>query len=156
MNRMMAVSPHFTRRLVIVSALIVLAAGVALGIVVALQPATANRMGYALPGPHGLPDHFTYQGATYADPGLCAGDPSCANAQTIRWSQTMMAANRAWPLRQVATLPTLFGAGHPIYEPVNDISMIGQTSATATPFLLFIQDPATPGWYFLYQRPGGP
>ena len=30
------------------------------------------------------------------------------------------------------------------------------THGDAHPFILFIQDPASPNWYYVYQRPGGP
>lgn len=132
---------------------------VALGVIVALQPPTADLMGYALPSARGLPGHFTYQGVTYSNAGLCAGGSACANTQATRWSRTTLTANGEWPLRQVATLPTVGGASHAIYEPVNDPSMLGANGpyvSDAHPFDLFIQDPAAPDWYYLYQRPGGP
>ncbi|HEX8996343.1 MAG TPA: hypothetical protein VF812_09960 [Ktedonobacterales bacterium] len=138
---------------------------IALGFVMALQPATADRFGYALPGSYGLPGHFTYQGVTYSNVGLCAGGSWCASARTgqwaqaTRWSQPMFGQDGEWPLRQVASLPTLFGASHAIYEPVNDPSMTGAGGpyvGDAHPFVLFIQDPGAPGWYYAYTRPGGP
>lgn len=136
-----------------------LVALLALGIGVALRPATANALGYALSGARGLPGHFTYWGVTYSNAGLCAGDQACAGAQAPRWSQADFAAQGEWPLTTVGAVPTLFGAAHPIYEPGNDPSMRGAGGpyvGDAHPFTLFIQDPAAPGWYYLYQRPGGP
>lgn len=160
MGAVLAQSPLTPRRLALLGALVVALA--ALGVVAALQPATADRFGYALPGAHGLPGHFSYQGATYSNDGLCAGGSSCAGAQATRWSLAMMGANGfndGSLLRQVAALPTLFGASHAIYEPANDPSMLGAGGPYASdvhPFILFIQDPAAPDWYYLYQRPGGP
>jgi hypothetical protein len=157
MNTTMARSLFSPRRLALAGALVVIL--VALGVVTALQPTTADRFGYALPGPHGLPGHFTYQGVTYSNAGLCAGGLWCAGAQATRWSKNMFGTDGEWPLRQVATLPTLFGAGHAILEPANDPSMLGAGGPAvgdAHPFVLFIQDPSAPGWYYLYQRPGGP
>lgn len=139
--------------------LVALALLIALGVVVALQPATADRVGYALPGARGLPGHFTYQGITYSNVGLCAGGAWCAGAKATRWSRDMFGQDGEWPLDQVATLPTLFGASHAIYEPANDPSMIGAGGpyvSDAHPFVLFIQDPGAPDWYYLYERPGGP
>jgi hypothetical protein len=127
--------------------------------VAALQPATADQFGYALAGPHGLPGHFSYQGIIYTNAGLCAGGSACAGAQASQWSRATFATNGEWPLRQVASLPTLFSADHAIYEPSNDPSMIGAGGpyvGDAHPFILFIQDPTSPDWYYLYQRPGGP
>lgn len=156
------VRPSWRRLALLVAALLI----VALGVVAALQPATADRFGYALPGPDGLPGHFTYQGVTYANTGLCAGGAWCASARTAQWSQVnrwsrdTFGQDGEWPLRQVATLPTLFGASHAIYEPSNDPSMLGvggpYVGSDTHPFVLFIQDPSAPGWYYLYMRPGGP
>lgn len=160
MDAMLTRSPLTPRRLALVGALVVALA--ALGAVAALQPATADHFGYALPGALGLPGHFTYQGITYSNAGLCAGGSACAGARAERWSLAMMGANGLNDgslLRQVATLPTLLGAPHAIYEPTNDPSMIGAGGPYAGnvhPFILFIQDPAAPDWYYLYQRPGGP
>jgi hypothetical protein len=47
----------------------------------ALQPATADRFGYALARPNGLPNHFTYQNKTYSAPDYCAGGSSCDPAR---------------------------------------------------------------------------
>lgn len=50
-------------------------------------------------------------------------------------------------------------ANRPIYEPLNDLSMSGagaRYASGSTPLLLFVEDRAAPGWYFVYQRPGGP
>jgi hypothetical protein len=153
----MARSPFTRRRLALVSALVIVL--VALGVVAALQPTMANRFGYALPGPRGLPGHFIYQGATYSNGALCAGDAWCQNNHPERWSLEMFGAATPFPLRQVASLSTLFGAAHAIYEPVNDPSMIGAGGPDASdlhPFILFIQDLGAPDWYYLYERPGGP
>lgn len=136
-----------------------LAALLALGVGVALRPATADTFGYALPDARGLPGHFSWQGVTYTNAGLCAGDSRCESAQAPRWSQADFAAQGEWPLTTVGAVPTLFGAAHPIYEPGNDPSMRGAGGPYVSdthPFILFIQDPAAPDWYYLYQRPGGP
>lgn len=157
MNARMARSPLPPRRLALVGALVVIA--LALGVVAALQPVTADHFGYALAGSRGLPGHFTYQGVTYSNAGLCAGGASCQSVKAERWSLEMFGATTPFPLRQVASVPTLFGAAHAIYEPVNDPSMLGAGGpyvSDAHPFLLFVQDPAAPDWYYLYQRPGGP
>jgi len=143
------------RWLLIASAVVVLLLIVA-G-VVAMQPMAANAVGYALPGANGLPDHFTYQGVSYSNPDLCAGATTCQPQATHRWTQADLAGAGIWPLHQVATLPTLFGAAHPILEPVNDPSMLGAGGlyvGDAHPFVLFVPDGS--GAYFQYMRPGGP
>ncbi|HEX8730417.1 MAG TPA: hypothetical protein VF725_00045 [Ktedonobacterales bacterium] len=136
-----------------------LAALLALATVMALRPATANALGYALPGARGLPGHFTYQGVTYSNRDLCAGDSSCAGARATRWAQADFVRQDEWPLTTVGAIPTLFGPAHTIYQPGNDPSMSGAggpNASDARPFTLFLEDPAAPGWYYLYQRPGGP
>jgi hypothetical protein len=128
-------------------------------IIVALQPATADRFGYALARPNGLPGQFTYQDMTYHAPNFCAGGASCDPARATRETQTSLQTKGLWPLKQVAMLPTLFGASHPILEPVNDPSMKGAGTPYAsgvTPFTLYIADPTSPGAYVLYTRLGGP
>jgi len=132
---------------------------VALGVGAALQPAVANTLGYGIPGAHGLPGQFNYQSVWYYDLNACGYDTPCLSRARTRVSRTHLTNNRAWPLRQVATLPTLFGAGRPIYEPVNDPSMLGAGGpyvSDAHPWILYIEDPAAPGWFYVYERPGGP
>ncbi len=131
----------------------------ALGVVAAAQPAVANTFGYALPGTHGLPGHFSYQSVWYTDPVACADGSQCLPGGPTRDSRLTLANDGSWPLRQVATLPTLFGSPHPIYEPVHDLSMAGAGTPYVTdahPWMLYIEDPSAPGWYYVYQRPGGP
>lgn len=133
----------------VVALLMILADGVA------MQPMTANTFGYALPGANGLPNHFTYQGISYSNPNLCAGATTCQPQVTHRYTQADLAGAGIWPLHQVATLPTLFGAAHPVLEPVNDPSMVsGPYVSDVHPFVLFVPDGA--GAYYLYMRPGGP
>lgn len=158
MNTMTTRPTQAPRRLGLMLALGLMVA-LAIAAVAAMQPATADRFGYALSGPHGLPGHFSYQGVTYSDVGLCAGGSACAGAQATRWSKATMKTNGELPLREVSVLPTLFGADHAIYAPGNDPSMLGAGGpyvGDARPFILFIQDPASPDWYYVYQRPGGP
>ena len=127
-------------------------------IAVTLQSATADRFGYALARPNGLPGQFTYQNMTYGAPNFCAGGSSCDPARATRETEATLQAKGLWPLKQVAMLPTLFGASHSILEQVNDPSMKGANSPYAsgvTPFTLYIADPAAPGSYVLYMRGGG-
>jgi hypothetical protein len=146
------------RWLLLVAGLAALALAGAL-IMAALQPTVADRFGYALARPNGLPGQFTYQYKTYHAPDFCAGGASCDPARASRETEASLQAKGLWPLKQVAMLPTLFGATHPILEPVNDPSMAGAGTPNAsdvTPFLLFIPDPASPGAYVMYTRDGGP
>lgn len=140
------------RWLLLVASLIMLAlAGGAF--VVALQPATADRFGYALARPNGLPGHFTYQGRTYVAAGYCAGGASCDPARASRVTESALRARGLWPLAQVALLPTFLGANHPILEPASDPSLTG---AGAAPTSLFVADPAASGVYVVYALSGGP
>lgn len=124
----------------------------------ALQPAMANHFGYALPGVNGLPSHFSYAQTDYFNHDLCAGADSCHPENASRWSQQRISDAGIWPLKQVGTVFTLFGAAHPIMEPVNDPSMAGAGTPYAgsdlTPFILFVPDGS--GSYFGYMRMGGP
>lgn len=145
----------FARRRSLISAALVLTV-LAIGVVVALQPASADRFGYALPGPHGLPGHFNYDGQRYSNNGLCAGGSWCANTKADRISLIEAAANNGSQMHQVGSVLTLFGSPHPIYEPVNDLSMQGVRTINATPFVLYLEDASAPGWVYIYMRPGGP
>jgi hypothetical protein len=91
----------------------------------ALQPAMADRFGYALARSNGLPGHFTYQNLTYSAPDFCAGGAGCDPTRAARMTEDALRAQGQWPLKQVASLPTLFGASHPILDPINDLSMSG-------------------------------
>ncbi len=148
-------TPFARRRWMIGAALVVML--LAIGIAIALQPATANYFGYALPGSHGLPSHFNYEGQQYTNNSLCAGGSWCANTNADRISLDQAVANNGGSqLHQVGSVPTLFGSPRPIYEPINDPSMRGVSSANATPFVLYLADPGAPGWVYVYMRPGGP
>jgi hypothetical protein len=124
----------------------------------ALQPAMANQFGYALPGVNGLPSHFSYAQTDYFNHDLCAGADSCQPERASRWSQQRLSDSGIWPLKQIGSVFTLFGAAHPIMEPVNDPSMAGAGTPYAgsdlTPFILFVPDGS--GSYFGYMRMGGP
>lgn len=120
---------------------------------VALQPATADRFGYALARPNGLPGHFTYQDRTYVTMGYCAGDSSCDPVRARRVTERALRTQGLWPLKQVALLPTFLGANHPILEPASDPSLAG---AGVAPTSLFIADPAASGVYVVYTLSGGP
>ncbi len=147
---------RFERRRMIIGATLVLIL-LAIGIAIALQPATANYFGYALPGLHGLPRHFNYEGQQYTNNSLCAGDSWCANTKVDRISLDQAVANNGGSqLHQVGSVPTLFGSPRPIYEPINDPSMQGVSGTGATPFVLYLADPSAPGWLYAYMRPGGP
>lgn len=144
-----------------------LGCGLALAVLVALlagslwgafQPAMANEFGYALPGMNGLPSHFSYAQTDYFNNHLCAGADLCDPEMASRWSHQRLSDSSLWPLKQVGTVFTLFGAAHPIMEPVNDPSMAGAGTPYAgpdlTPFTLFVPDGS--GSYFEYMRMGGP
>lgn len=130
-----------------------------LTLILAAQPVTANTFGYALGREDGLPDHFSYVGTRYSNPRLCAGASTCDPTKAERWTQTQLDQHGLWPLKQVTTIGTYFGAPHPVYEPVNDPSMTGAGTPYAsdlTPWMLFVPDGEADGAYFVYMRPGGP
>ena len=107
------------------------------------RPATANYFGYALAGPNGLPDHITYDGLRYDN----------LSAKGGRLTQADLQAKQTWPLKQVGTIPTLFGASHAIYALANDPAAAGVT-AGYTPLNLYVS--TNDGAYCLYERGGGP
>lgn len=142
-------------RLVVAAVGVVALAGIGAG--VALQPGTANALGYALAVRNGLPNHFTYQGMPYSNVYLCAGSAACQPSHAQHWSQDDLDHAGIWPLKQVGSIFTLFGPAHPVLQPVNDPSMTGAGGPYASdvrPFVLFVPDDA--GSYFVYVRPGGP
>lgn len=145
------------RRKVVVFALAGMALATVLAFVGAAQPFAANAFGYALSGKDGLPDHFTYLNMRYGNAQLCAGASTCDPAKAERWTQTQLDQHGLWPLKQVTSIGTYFGAPHAVYEPVNDPSMTGAGTPYAsdvTPWMLFVPD--GDGAYFIYMRPGGP
>jgi hypothetical protein len=148
---------RWTRRRVAAVVLAGVALLALLALILAAQPFAANTLGYALRSKDGLPDHFTYVGMRYGNDRLCAGASTCDPAKAERWTQTQLDQHGLWPLKQVTTIGTYFGAPHPVYEPVNDPSMAGAGTPYAsdlTPWLLFVPD--GDGAYFVYMRPGGP
>jgi hypothetical protein len=156
--RRLAVADPRSRRALLIAGVVMMALAGAL-VVFAFQPATANRLGYALPRANGLPSQFSYQGMTYHAPDYCAGASSCDPARAKRDTETTLAERGIWPLKQVALLPTLFGPSHPILEPVNDAFFSDADtpySSAITPLFLYIPDPATPGAYVYFQRDGAP
>jgi hypothetical protein len=93
-------------------AVVLLGAGV-----IAFQPRTANHFGYALPGTEGLPFRISYQGRYYVNLLTCAGASWCqggTGARSLCVTKDELINDNRWPLTQVGSIPTLFGAGHPI------------------------------------------
>ncbi len=86
----------------------------------ALQPWAANYFGYALPGPDRLPHRISYGGRYYENPNQCAGDTWCQPSDTYCISTRQLKEQHLWPLRQVGSVPTLFGEAHPILAPPNN------------------------------------
>lgn len=62
-------------------------------------PKIANYFGMAWPG--GLPDHINYSGHAYTNPSSCLPEEQAKQLNLV----------------QVGTLPTLFGAAHPLLVP---------------------------------------
>ncbi len=86
----------------------------------AFQPWAANHFGYALPGPDRLPNRISYAGRQYQNPSECAGDTWCQPATRHCISSRQLRDQGRWPLRQVGSIPTLFGTAHPIFAPPHD------------------------------------
>jgi hypothetical protein len=133
---------------------------VALGIVAAfagglvwgaLQPWTANHFGYALPGDGGLPTYLFENGRRYQSVQVCARAGWCEQeriAQGIPRCYTqanLQDRYREWPLVQVDTISTLFGAAHPIMQ------RSGIRGVTTPYYVLESAD-----CYVMYELEGGP
>jgi hypothetical protein len=105
--------------------LIVAALLVAAGVWGAFQPWTANHFGYALPGKDGLPAYIYTSDRRYMSVQVCAGADWCQRERLQLliprcYTQADLQALRLWPLVQVRTMLTLFGAPQPIYAAPND------------------------------------
>lgn len=110
------------------------------------QPWAANHFGYALPGQDHLPYRFTYAGRDYGNPNECAGDSWCQPDAKTCMSREELRESDLWPLRQVGSIPTLFGADYPIFAPP------GSDGQTLTFLLVFDGDDC----YLAYGLMGGP
>ena len=106
------------------------------------QPWAANHFGYALPGQDRLPYRITYQGRDYSNPNECAGDTWCQPSAKTCTSKQQLQNQNFWPLTQVGTIPTLFGAAYPILAPPN-----------AETFIFVLDDDDC---YLIYALEGGP
>jgi hypothetical protein len=123
---------------------------VALGIWGALQPAMANHFGYAVPGKDGLPTYIFANGRRYQSQQVCAGANWCLHNQAEYgiprcYMQADLERTQEWPLVQVASMSTLFGAPHTILQPA------GETGVNVT---FIIED--GPDCYVMYELEGGP
>jgi hypothetical protein len=97
--------------------------------VVAFQPRTANHFGYALPGQDGLPYRVTYQGHSYINLSICAGADWCKGrngSHSLCVTQQVLVQDNRWPLVQVGSVSTLFGASHPVMaeSAANDLAQL--------------------------------
>lgn len=94
------------------------------GITGALQPRVANHFGYALPGKDGLPTYIYANDRRYHSTQVCAGADWCERERLQQliprcYTQANLESLRLWPLAQVSTMFTLFGAPRQILAPVN-------------------------------------
>jgi hypothetical protein len=112
----------------------------------AFQPWTANHFGYALPGPDRLPYRISYAGRDYGNPYECAGADWCQPAAKHCNSAQQLMAQNLWPLQQVSSISTLFGAAYPVLAPsaVDHLTQV----------LLFV--PYSDDCYLTYALEGGP
>ena len=114
------------RRLVFVLAALLI---VAAGVWVAFLPRVANHFSYALPGRDGLPTYIYAHGRRYQSLQVCAGDGWCQRDRLQQliprcYTQADLRAMRMWPLVQVSTMFTLFGAPQPILSPQGESSVM--------------------------------
>lgn len=140
------------RRVPLWMAVVLVLAGffVPAGIWVALQPRVANHFGYALPGKDGLPTYIFANGRRYQSPQVCAGADWCKQSRLQLlvprcYSAANLQAQQLWPLKQVGTMFTLFGAPQPILAPSNE-------SGVVRPFVMG----DGPNCYVVYSLEGGP
>ncbi len=82
-------------------------------------PRLANHFYFALPigDPGGLPFRVPYNGRTYMNPAVCAGEVWCNEYKPECRTQEYLIEKKMWPLKQVGEVSTLFGPAHPIMMP---------------------------------------
>ncbi|HEX6543740.1 MAG TPA: hypothetical protein VF040_18440 [Ktedonobacterales bacterium] len=120
------------------------------GILAAFQPRVANHFSYALPGKDGLPAYIYADGRRYQSQQVCAGDGWCEQNRLQQliprcYTQADLQKLQMWPLVQVGTMFTLFGAPQPILAPKGE-------SGLTRPFVM--ADGAD--CYVTYTLEGGP
>lgn len=116
---------------------------------IAFQPRVANHFGYALPVHNGLPCRISFSGRDYANNSFCEGMNQSAYSSSVGSTCTLPAALRRqknWPLRQVASVWTLFGAAYPIMLPAG-------IKLRYVPTYVFVKDGAC---YRTFALEGGP
>jgi hypothetical protein len=82
-------------------------------------PRLANHFHFAVPlnDPEGLPFRVIYNGRSYMNPSVCAGDNWCHVFKPECHTQESLTRDNQWPLKQVGELPALFGKARPILMP---------------------------------------
>jgi len=133
-----------------VVALLALAFIMAAGVWGAFQPRVANHFSYALPGKDGLPTYIYANGRRYESRQVCAGDEWCQRNRPQDliprcYTQDDLKTLKMWPLAQMSTMFTLFGAPQPILAPTGD-------SGLTRPFVMA----DGPNCYVAYALEGGP
>ncbi|CCF85072.1 hypothetical protein [Nitrolancea hollandica] len=127
-----------TQRAISLGTLAVLISGICFLILMADHAGFAVPIAQA-PRDDGLPGRITYANRHYRSLG-----ESC-------WSKDLLTSHGYWPLTQVAAIPTLFGALHPIMAPGSGAD---EPELPATPTVVFV--PAEAGCYLTYGLEGGP
>jgi hypothetical protein len=96
-----------------------------LGLGVPFLPPVADHFGYARPVPQGLPAHFSVDGIPFHQNYGCFGRirfGHCLWAEAVpsRFSSCPTVAylrkHQLWPLDRIGSIPTLFGAAHPVFD----------------------------------------
>ena len=110
-------------------------------------PWSANHYGFALPGGvDGMPFRIHYNGRSYATHGLCARAGWCDGELNAEITKNTLQYQGEWPLAQVTSLSTLFGAARPVFTHTPPQGM--------TTMALYIPD--GPDRYVAYTLEGGP
>jgi hypothetical protein len=114
---------------------------------VAVQPRVANALGYALPGPSGLPYRVSFAGRDYDNDTTCAGAGWCrVNGPLLCTAGDQLREAGTWPLQQVGWLFTLFALPRPLLR--------APTPRGMTTMTLYV--PRGRDCYLAYALSGGP
>jgi hypothetical protein len=131
-------SPTRAQRAISLGTLAVLVSGIGFLLLMAGHAGFAVPISQA-PRDDGLPGRITYVNRHSRSVG-----ESC-------WSKDLLISHGYWPLTQVAAIPTLFGASHPIMTPHSGAD---ESELQATPTVVFVSGEAD--CYLTYSLEGGP
>src|SRR5262249_53313248 len=103
-------------------------AAIATGLIL---PRVANNLGFALPGPHGLPSRLSYRGHYYYNLSSCAYAGWCDDGKgPTCHAPARLQHDGNWPLQRIGVVPTLLDPPRPL--------LIAQAQPDATVISLFV------------------